>query len=99
MLWVKGGRMAWEKTHRLTVRDLAKEKIWKVWQDVNRWHLWDTDIEFARLDSPFAAGSTFQLKPKGGPKVKIRLVEVEPERAFTDVTVFPFARMYGIHEM
>jgi hypothetical protein len=91
--------MAWEKTHKIQVKNLGKKQIWKVWQDVNQWHHWDTDIEFARLDQPFAVGSQFLLKPKGGPKFKIKLVKVEKDTAFTDVTKFPLAKMYGIHEM
>ena len=91
--------MAWEKIHRMKVKDVAKEQIWRVWEDVNHWHLWDGDIEFARIECPFQVGGTFQLKPKGGPKVKIKLLKVEPNVAFTDVTTFPLAKMYGIHEM
>ena len=31
--------------------------------------------------------------------MKIELVEVDPENSFTDLTRFPLARMYGIHQM
>jgi hypothetical protein len=91
--------MAWEKTHKITVKGVSKRQIWKVWEDVNQWHLWDADIEYAKLNSPFQLGNKFELKPKGGPKVKIELVEVDPENSFTDLTRFPLARMYGIHQM
>ncbi|MBI3608160.1 MAG: polyketide cyclase [Nitrospirae bacterium] len=66
--------------------------------DVNQWHTWQNDIEYAKLDGEFKAGNTFLLKPKGGPKVTIELVTVEPNKAFTDLTRFPLARMYGSHE-
>lgn len=91
--------MAWEKTHTVKTQNLSKGLLWKVWQDVNNWHTWDTDIEYARLEQPFAVGNTFLLKPKGGPKVKIKLLKVESHRSFTDLTSFPLAKMYGIHEM
>lgn len=91
--------MAWEKTHTIKVQNVAKKQIWKVWEDVNHWHIWDTDIDFARMEVPFSVGNSFLLKPKGGPKVKIKLLKVEPNNAFTDVTTFPLAKMYGIHEM
>jgi len=96
---LKEALMPWEKTHKMVVRNVSKSQIWKVWQEVNQWHHWDTDIEFARLEEPFANGSRFVLKPKGGPQVKIKLVKVEPNSAFTDLTSFPLAKMYGIHEM
>jgi hypothetical protein len=95
----EGEPMAWERTHKIVVRDLQRAQLWKIWQDVNHWHLWDTDIEFATMDSQFKVGTIFVLKPKGGPKVSIRLTEVEPETAFTDMTQFPLAKMYGIHRM
>jgi hypothetical protein len=91
--------MAWEKVHKISVQKVAKEQIWRVWEDVNQWHLWDSDIEFARIEGPFEVGGSFILKPKGGPKVKISLLKVQPKVAFTDVTTFPLAKMYGIHEM
>jgi hypothetical protein len=69
-----------------------------VWTDVNQWHTWQSDIEHARLDGAFAAGHTFVLKPKGGPKVNIEIITAEPGSRFTDLTRFPGARMYGNHE-
>lgn len=91
--------MAWEKTHTMSVTGIEKSRIWSVWEDVNQWHLWDTEIEYARLREPFQEGAVFELKPKGGPRVKIKIVRLEPNVAFTDLTRFPFAKMYGIHEM
>ena len=91
--------MAWEKTHTATVRDLRKDQIWQLWQDVNNWHAWDQELEYCRLESPFVAGSQFTLKPKGGPKVHLTLENVEPCRTFTDRVDFPLARMYSIHEL
>jgi hypothetical protein len=91
--------MAWEKNHSVKVSGLTRGQIWRVWKDVNQWHCWDLDIEFARIEGPFEAGNSFQLKPKNGPKVRIKLLKVQPETAFTDVTCFPLAKMFGIHEM
>ena len=91
--------MSWEKTHKITVTNVDQTKIWKIWENVNEWHTWDSDIEYAKLDGKFVTGNKFTLKPKSGPKVKITLLEVEPERSFTDVTSFPLAKMYSIHEM
>jgi len=39
------------------------------------------------------------LKPKGGPKVNIRFLRAEALKGYTDLTPFPLARMYGIHDM
>ena len=89
--------MSWEKGYSIVVDGVTKEEIWKVWQDVNNWHKWDTDIEYAVLNGPFEVGAKFLLKPKGGPKVNLEFIEVEPLKAYTDFTRFPLAKMYGEH--
>lgn len=88
----------WSKRHVSKVRGLSVEQVWKVWSDINGWHTWQKDLEFARLEGEFAAGNSFILKPKGGPKVKIELQSVVPLKSFTDLTRFPGAKMLGHHE-
>lgn len=89
----------WQRSYECTVQDVNEEQIWETWADINRWHEWDVAIEYARTSSPFEVGSRFRLKPKGGPAVSIEIVECAPKRHFVDLTRFPFARMYGRHEM
>jgi len=88
----------WSKTYSKTVQGLKADNVWKVWTDVNQWHVWQDDIEYAKLDGEFKVGNTFLLKPKGGPKVNIEIIKVEPNIIFTDLTRFPLAKMYGSHE-
>lgn len=88
----------WNKTYSKKVRGLKAEQVWKVWTDLNQWHTWQSDIEYAKLEGEFKVGNTFLLKPKGGPKVNIEIIKVEPNRQFTDLTRFPGAKMYGSHE-
>lgn len=88
----------WSKTYSKKVHGLKAEQVWKVWTDLNQWHTWQSDIEYAKLEGEFKVGNTFLLKPKGGPKVNIEIIKVEPNRQFTDLTRFPGAKMYGSHE-
>ena len=88
----------WSKTYSTKVKGVSAEKVWQVWTDVNQWHTWQDDIEYAKLQGEFKIGNKFLLKPKGGPKVNIEIVQVEPQAAFTDLTRFPLAKMYGLHE-
>ena len=88
----------WSKTYSKKVRGVKMEGIWRVWADVNQWHIWQKDLEYAKLDGEFKVGNTFVLKPKGGPRINIKLIQVEPGKAFTDLTRFPMAKMYGMHE-
>ncbi|MEP6730457.1 MAG: SRPBCC family protein [bacterium] len=91
--------MSWQREYTTIVPGITREEVWNAWQDVNNWHRWDTDLDYARLDGPFATGSRFTLKPKGGPRVQIEFERVEPLNAYVDLTHFPLARMWGIHEM
>jgi hypothetical protein len=89
----------WTKSCTKTFKGVKKEQIWKLWSDVNQWHLWDPDIESATLEGEFKAGSFFVLKPKGWKPVRIQLTEVVKNKTFTDCTKFFGATMYGCHEM
>ena len=66
------------------------------WADMATWPEWNSDMEWARLDGPFAAGSTGVLKPKGGPKTKFVIAEVS-DREFTDVSLLLGARLTFRH--
>lgn len=88
----------WSQTYSKKIKGLNPEQVWNVWTDINQWHTWQQDIEYAKLEGEFKIGNIFLLKPKGGPKISIELAAVEPNKRFTDLTRFPGARMYGDHE-
>ena len=87
----------WTKSHSLITDKVTKEQIWKLFEDVNQWHQWDTGIEYAKLNGKFEKGNYFTLKPKGGPEVKVELLETKPYDSFLDLTRFPLAKMYDNH--
>ena len=82
-----------------SVKGISKEEVFSYWSDVDNWSKWNDDIIKAQLDGTFEAGNHFMLYPKKGPKVKIMIKEVVPNHSFTDCTIFPLAKMYGIHEI
>lgn len=88
----------WSQSYSKKVTDLTAAQVWKVWSDLNNWHSWQSDIEYAKLEGEFKVGGYFLLKPKGSPEVRIMLLEIEENRQFTDLTNFPGAKMYGRHE-
>ena len=79
------------------IEGVTKEQIFELWSDVNNWHRFNHGIEYAKLDGEFKVGNSFVLGLKGGQKVKIKLFEITKNKSFTDVTTFPFAKMYGEH--
>jgi len=89
----------WSESYSQLVDGINAEQIWKVWSDVNQWHTWQDDIEYAKLEGDFVTGEVFQFKPKGGPNLNIELTEVKPNSLFIDLTKFPLANMYDSHEL
>ncbi|HVT04390.1 MAG TPA: SRPBCC family protein [Thermoanaerobaculia bacterium] len=89
----------WSRSYSRTVKGLKAAQVWQVWADVNQWHTWQDDVEYATLDGDFESGKVFRFKPIGGPKIDIELTEVKPNSVFVDVTRFPLANMYDSHEL
>ncbi|WP_316634577.1 SRPBCC family protein [uncultured Flavobacterium sp.] len=87
----------WSRSHSITTKKVTKEQMWNLFADVNNWHTWDTGIEYAKLEGNFEKGNHFLLRPKGGPNVKVELLEVVENKRFLDVTNFPLAKMYDEH--
>lgn len=87
----------WKKSHSIVTTEVTKEQMWKLFADVNNWHTWDDGIEFAKLEGKFEKGNYFMLRPKGGPNVKVELLETFENKRFLDVTSFPLAKMYDDH--
>lgn len=80
-------------------RGVAPESVWSVWTDVGNWPKWDSGLEYCSIKGPFNDGTSFILKPEGGPKVTITLYKVVQEKSFSDFCRFPGAVMHDFHEI
>ena len=87
----------WTKSHSIVTKEVSKEQMWRLFADVNNWHKWDKGIEFVKMEGNFEKGNYFTLRPKGGPNVKVELLETVENHRFLDVTNFPLAKMYDLH--
>ena len=88
----------WTKSYSVTTTDVTKEQMWNLFADVNKWPSWDEGVEFTELKGNFEKGNSFILKPKGGPKTRVELLETVINKSYLDVTAFPLAKMYGSHD-
>ena len=87
----------WTRSHSIVTDEVSGEQMWKLFADVNNWHTWDEGIEFAKMTGKFEKGNFFTLRPKGGPNVRVELLDTAENRMFLDVTKFPLAKMYDKH--
>lgn len=88
----------WTAEHTI-VTDASKESVWKAWADVENWNKWDEGVEWCRLDGEFKVGTTYALKPNGGPEAKAVITDCQPLKSFADVTHLPLAKMEFAHEL
>jgi len=63
------------------------------WEDMGTWPDWDEAVAWTRLHGPFAEGTSGELKPKGGPKVRFVIETLVPGSEFTDVSSMPGAKL------
>jgi hypothetical protein len=89
----------WSSTFSQKVTGVSGQHVWAVWTDVEGWSSWQDDVEYAHLEGRFSQGAVIRFKPKGGPTVRIELIDVEAPSRFVDVTRFPLARMVDAHEL
>ena len=72
---------------------VSADRLFRTKADILHWPEWDDALAATAFAAPLAAGSPFMLKPKGGPKVSMRIEEVEAPLRFVDLASLPLARM------
>jgi hypothetical protein len=71
------------------------ESVWAVVADVDGWPAWDPHEQDARLDGPFAPGTTGWSKPNGGPATDWTITEVDPLRSWASECGLPGGKIAG----
>lgn len=73
----------WEYEHTAETT-ASRERIWRLWADVETWGGWNRDIAAVELRGPFAEGSTIAMTPVGQDTVSLRLADVRENELFVD---------------
>jgi len=81
------------------IENISKDKIYKLWADVDNWSKWNENILDSRLLGEFKEGTFIKLAIKDAPKSKIRLLTIIKNKSFTYLTTFLLARMYTTYEI
>ncbi|MEO5686759.1 MAG: SRPBCC family protein [Burkholderiaceae bacterium] len=77
----------------------SRETLWRLFEDVAGWKRWNAGIERIALNGPFAAGSTFDMKPPGMDALRSTLRDVRLLEAFVDETILEDTRFLVSHEL
>ena len=77
---------------------MSAGELWsRAYADPRSWPKWNGALASAELEGPFQAGSRVRVRFRSGLRLRFELVEVEPERLFTDESRLPGARMGHRH--
>ncbi len=87
----------WTKSHSIVTKEATKEQMWRLFSDINNWHVWNNEIELAKLEGKFEAGNHYVIQQKNGRTVKVKLLEVVENEHCLELGEFPLAKMYYDH--
>ena len=89
----------WTKSYQVTTKEVTREQLWAVLTDIRTWNEWDTDIAWTTIEGGARLHAPFYLKPKGGPKTKLSITQLDKPNVFADVSYLPLAQMHTIHTL
>lgn len=86
--------------HRFEHRtSLPVDAIWPVIADVARWPEVDRNIERLDIAEAPAAGTSFRLKPVGGPLLSFVITRFDAPTTYADLCRLPLAAMTTTHTL
>ncbi len=90
----------WSTSSTYDAPGLTAAAVWsRAYADASAWPAWNDALAAASLDEPFQVGSRARVRFRTGLRLRFTLVEVDPERVFTDESRLPGARMGHRHEL
>jgi hypothetical protein len=67
-----------------TFTDITPDALFAAITAIDRWPEWGDDLERTEAPASLSPGASFLLRPKGGPNVRMTVVEATRPRCFTD---------------
>ncbi|WP_035056097.1 SRPBCC family protein [Andreprevotia chitinilytica] len=71
---------------------VASAQLFAAKSRIADWPQWDAELEAIGIDVPLQAGAAFWLKPRGGPKVAMRIEALVAPHTFVDIARLPLAQ-------
>ncbi len=79
----------------------SPQAIWEVWTKVDAWHLFDSELESAQINTPngrlSTPGQTGAVVDLSGRTSRFVITEVTPELSYTYVAQLPACKLYVRH--
>jgi len=60
----------------------SPDKVWRIWSDTSTWGEWNPNVSTMEMHGAFESGSTAIMNTKAGQHHRMRIVDVQPGRAF-----------------
>ncbi len=73
--------------------NVSPEAVWRYYENLDLWPVWEEDLEEISLDGGFKTGSRGVMKLAGMPPLSYVLSSVIPRREFWDETETPLGRI------
>ncbi len=90
----------WRTSSTYDAPGVSAAAVWSLaYADASAWPVWNDALASAELLGPFVVGSRARVRFRTGLRLRFTLVEVEPERVFTDESRLPGARMGHRHQL
>ncbi|WP_339492583.1 SRPBCC family protein [Pseudomonas sp. EA_15y_Pfl2_R67] len=74
-------------------------RVFRLYQDAAHWVDWDPEVTAASLPDGLKLGAKGWLKPRGGPKANIQIVEVTQGKSFSVQSRLPLCHMLFGHSL
>jgi hypothetical protein len=90
----------WSTSSTLEAPGVSRSAVWsRAYADPSAWPRWNDALTAAEPEGRFEVGTRVRVRFRTGLRLRFSLVEVEPERLFTDESRLPGARMGHRHAL
>ncbi|MBL4587779.1 hypothetical protein JKY79_00350 [Candidatus Babeliales bacterium] len=84
----------WMHHYTKVYKGIAQEDIWKIWTDINNWHLWFPEVKSSTLQDSFSVNTLFSVTLKNDSKSLYRIVKKFDGYKFISIKKFFGAKLY-----
>lgn len=78
----------------------SPERVWELYEDINKWYKWDSKIKNVTLKGDFSISSTGTIEVESQPPIPYKIVDIQKNESFCTKTTIPsVGEIYFNHEI